>query len=203
MPILGTAGSGISLTFAKTTGAAPAEADFAETIAPNWVDIYAHTPTYQFVDGDVIWVKAIRGIYTNYYKINVTVVDVSGPLLTDLLIQGDFDFISFSYGYTANANLGKPSATLADITTPGAVTLDAEKVNSNSNGLYTNGTAGTDDTVSVARTTGVAPVEEDWEAIVAMQEPPHYVFANNDILWVKVVNLEEQATYYKIVVTVE
>jgi hypothetical protein len=89
---------------------------------------------------------------------------------------------------------------------PGAVTLDAEKVASPANaaiGLYINGTAGTNDTVSVARTTGAEPVEADWTAIVLFKEPPHYVFANNDILWVKVVNSEEQATYYKIAVTVE
>jgi hypothetical protein len=203
MPILGTAGTGIDITFAKTTGAVPDDTEFEETIAPNYTSTFVHTPSYNFADGDVIWVKAVRGSYTNYYKINVSVVDVSGSLLSSMPIQGDFNFMDFSYGYTATANLGKPAETLAGITTPGAVTLETAKVTSNTGGLYTNGTAGTNDTVSVARTTGADPVEEDWQTIVAMAEPPHYVFANNDILWVKVVNATEQTTYYKIVVTVE
>jgi hypothetical protein len=78
-PIQATAGAGITVTFAKTDGAAPADDSFAQTTGggtfsywPPYID-NPPTPSYDFANGDVIWVKAVRGSNTNYYKIVVTV----------------------------------------------------------------------------------------------------------------------------------
>jgi hypothetical protein len=213
MPILGTAGSGIAITFAKKTASeSPADADFAETVAPDYASTFVHTPSYTFADGDVIWVKAVRGKYTNYYKVNVTVLDVNGPILTELLIQGDFDGGTYAYGYTATVSTGKPAATLEGITTPGSVTLDAAKVASNTDGLFLVGTDN-DSTNSVyyTKTTGAAPSgDAEWVVETSMDffgmtiyiPPAMAGFANGDALWARITD-GTNTTYYKIVVTVE
>jgi hypothetical protein len=209
MPIMGTAGNGVALTYAKTTGTAPADSAFVASVAAGYG---APTPNYNFADGDVIWVKAVRGEYTNYYKVNVTVLDVNGPILTELLIQGDFNGETYTYGYTATVNTGKPAATLEGITTPGSVTLATAKVASNTDGLFL---VGTDDdsanSVYYTKTTGAAPSEDaEWVVETPMDffgmtiyiPPAMAGFANGDVLWARITD-ETNTTYYKIVVTVE
>ncbi|MDR1215257.1 MAG: hypothetical protein LBK25_01085 [Treponema sp.] len=78
-PIQATAGAGITITFAKTDGTAPDDSSFTPTTGggtfsywPPYID-NPPTPSYDFANGDVIWVKAVRGSNTNYYKIVVTV----------------------------------------------------------------------------------------------------------------------------------
>jgi hypothetical protein len=217
-PIRATAGGGITVTFAKTTGAAPADGEFVETSAGMYFPGYFETPPapdYTFADGDVIWVKAVRGEYTNYYKIAVTVLDVSGPLLTDLLIQGDFDQTFYTYGYTAVATVGKPSTVPGGVTAPGAVTLSAEKIASEANagGLFL---VGTDDdaanSVYYTKTTGAVPGDgAEWVVETSMDffgmtiyiPPAMTGFANGDVLWAKITDASSFTNYYKIVVTVE
>jgi hypothetical protein len=216
-PIRATAGAGITVTFAKTTGATPTDNDFVETTDGMYFPPYMETPpapNYNFADGDAIWVKAVRGTYTNYYKINVTALTVSGPLLTDLLIQGDFDDATYAYGYTATATVGNPAATIESITTPGAVTLSAEKVNSEANagGFFL---VGTDDdatnSVYYTKTTGgAAPSDDavwvtetsmDWFGMTIYIPPAMTGFANGDVLWARITSASI-TNYYKIIVTV-
>ncbi|MDR3284856.1 MAG: hypothetical protein LBS97_06745 [Treponema sp.] len=207
--VIGTPGTGVAVQYAKTTGTPPVTWD---DVGVN--EAYAPTPIYTYADDDVLWAKCTIGTFTRYYKIVITVPNVPGPLLTSLLIQGDFSDVTYTYGYTATPTLGKPATTTAGITTPGAVTLSATKVTDpvNAGGFYIVGTA--DATAHYARTSGgaAAPADESeaWVTETYMDFfgqlfaiPPAIAgFTNGDVLWARVKN-DEFTTYYKIAVTVE
>jgi hypothetical protein len=208
MPILGTAGSGVSLTFAKTTGAAPDDAEFAETIAPNFTTTFVHEPSYNFADGDVIWVKAVRGSYTNYYKVAVSVVVLTSndAQVTALQVGG---YPGFGGGVEVE-NLGTPANAIGGEITEGAVTLTQAQATSET--MAMDGSLGPNICVTVgqyaafrvAKTAGDAPQESDWKTQTQSSfgpTNPQLIFENNDILWIEgsAGNFKQ---FYKIKVTV-
>ncbi|MDR0412036.1 MAG: hypothetical protein LBH75_08715 [Treponema sp.] len=208
MPILGTAGVGVSLTFAKTTGAMPNDADFAETIAPDFVSAVVHTPTYQFANNDAIWVKADRGAYTNYYKVIVSVVTLTpnDAKVTALQVGG---YPGFGGGVTVE-DFGTPANAIDGEITEGAVTLT--QVQATSETMAADSSLGPNICVTVgqyaafrvAKTTGAAPQEADWKTQTQSMfglVNPQLVFENNDILWIEG-SAGDFKQFYKIVVTV-
>jgi hypothetical protein len=215
---------GLLIQYALYTGAELTAEDWKESIynpgnpmwgvQPSWTH-----PEFTFAKDNELWIKVAAGTRTvKTYKLVVDVGDwlEADAVLSSLLIGGDFDFNSFSYGYsvtvggvtgTPGNSLGTPANSLLGVTAAGALRLNKAKVESPTNaaGLYLTGTTITGAPVQYAKITGGATPtawDDAFGPDTGFGRPPlAYVFANGDTLWIRV-NAGQFVAYYKLNVEV-
>jgi hypothetical protein len=159
-------------------------------------------PTFEFATtGDQLWIQVAAGTQTvKIYKIAITVKSwtEADAKLDSLIINGDFNFTNFSYGYTVIVTVGNPGGDIGSLTAS-AFSVEAGKTTGFGPGLYVNAVANSGATIEFAKTTGGAPVA--WVPASGTMGPATFEFANNDVFWVRV-TAGTFVKYYKFTVTV-
>jgi hypothetical protein len=214
-----TLGALLSITLSHNAATISRYATFADLSAPSGgvlMPSYTNAPTGGIpVGGQVYYlieVTAQNKVATALHWVKIVPTVSTPPELTALSIQGDQNPATYQYDYTVPVTLGTPATSIGSATA-GSVTISADKVASNTTGLICSGVSDSPQyaTIYFTKTTGATPdantvwVTTTYMSFWGMQIaiPPSFTgFANNDMLWVKVI-IGETANYYKIAVTVE
>jgi hypothetical protein len=168
-------------------------------------------PSFTFEDNDELWIKIAAGTQTiKTYKIVITIKTwtADDAVLSTLSFNGDFDFITTTYGYTATvSDFGTPATTTAGAVA-GSFSVEEGKQGLPAygvTGLYITALSASGAPIHFAKTaTGVTdpPADEAWvSAAAGAMGPPTVELANNDTFWVRV-TAGTFVNYYKFTVTV-
>jgi hypothetical protein len=202
------AGSTIKYALA-VQGAEPAEEDWKEvtSVSSPWGPPTVTYPSFTFNNNDELWVKVADGTQTvKTYKIVITLKTwaATDAVLDSLAINGDFNFMDYSYGYIVSVTDFGTLNTAVESVVAGSFAVEEGKQGLPAygvTGLYVNAVSNSSAAIHFAKSVTAPTEEADWIPSTGANGPASFEFINNDTFWVRV-TAGTFVNYYKFTVTV-